>query len=196
MSQHRPFHHTCPYPLVMSSLALIAVLAGCAAPTRSGLPASLPETINLPLIQGWFDGRKAYYVTTDISDAAMAAMVGGNHVPRLANALPPEPKIPGAPSSTDRIYVFPNGDQANVLPSAPEPLGPGNTSNAYSPLWQIVKVTWNPNVPAVLLKSEQDVLEAEDAGRVTVEPTRIVVNCPVVRIEDNLLRGASLPTAR
>lgn len=196
MTQDRSFRHGLPCPWVISSLALIVVLAGCAAPTRSGSPASPTETINLPLIQGWFQGRKAYYVTTDISDAAMAAMVGANHVPRLVNALPPEPKIPGAPSSTDRIYVFPNGDQGNVLPSAPEPLGPGNRSNAYSPLWQIVKVTWNPGFPTVLLKSEQDVLDAEDAGRVTVEPTRFVVNCPVVRIEGNLLRGASLPRPR
>lgn len=196
MTQHRFSRHVVRQLHVLGALALLAVLAGCAAPTRSGSPASPPETINLPLIQGWFEGRRAYYVTTDISEGAMAAMMGANHVPRLANALPPEPKVPGAPSSTDRIYVFPNGDQVNVLPSAPEPLGPGNKSNAYSPLWQIVNVTWNPDVSKAILKSEQDVLEAEDAGRVTVQPTRVVVNCPVVRIEGDLLRGASLPRAR
>jgi hypothetical protein len=103
---------------------------------------------------------------------------------------------PGAPSSTDRIYKFPNAEQASVLPSAPEPLGASNASNAYSPLWQIVEVTWKPGVTPVVLRSERDVLEAEDAGRVTVVPTRIVVNCPVVRIEDELLRGASLPKKR
>jgi hypothetical protein len=181
---------------MVAAIVVITVLAGCALPVRPR-PAGAPlETISLPLIQGWFDGRRAYYVTTDISDAGMAGMMGANHVPRLANALPPEPKVPGTPSSTDRIYVFPNGEQANVLPSAPEPLGPGNKSNAYSPLWQLVNVTWNPGFSAGLLRSEQDVLEAEDAGRVTVEPTRIVVNCPVVRIEDDLLRGASLPKKR
>lgn len=181
---------------VAAAIAVITMLSGCATPVRPR-PAGTPvETISLPLIQGWFEGRRAYYVTTDISDAAMAGMMGANHVPRLANALPPEPKVPGTPSSTDRIYVFPNGEQANVLPSAPEPLGPGNKSNAYSPLWQLVNVTWNPGIAAGLLRSEQDVLEAEDAGRVTVEPTRIVVNCPVVRIEDDLLRGASLPKKR
>jgi hypothetical protein len=182
--------------LAMASLSLLASLTGCVTPLRTGAsPASL-ETINLPLIQGWFEGRRAYYVTTDASDAAMSAMMGANHVPRLANTLPPEPKVPGTPSSTDRIYKFPNGEQASVLPSAPEPLGSTNSSNAYSPLWQIVNVTWNPGVNAVILRSERDVLEAEDAGRVTVVPTRIVVNCPVVRIEDQLLQGASLPRIR
>ena len=188
--------HAVLYPLVMSALALIAVLSGCAAPTHGRLPSARVETINLPLIQAWFEGRRVYYVTTDISDAAMAAMMGANYVPRLANTLPPEPKIPGTPSSTDRVYVFPNREQANVLPSAPEPLGPGNRSNAYSPLWQVFKVTWNQGITPAPLRSEQDVLEAEDAGRVTIEPTRIVVNCPVVRIEGDLLPGASLPKAR
>ena len=116
-----------------AAIVVITVLAGCATPVAPR-PAGAPvETISLPLILGWFDGRRAYHVTTDISDAAMAGMMGANHVPRLANALPPEPQVPGAPSSTDRIYVFPNGEQANVLPSAPEPLGPGDNSNAYSP---------------------------------------------------------------
>jgi len=180
----------------MTSLALIAGLTGCVTPLRSGSNPVRPETINLPLIQGWFEGRRAYYVTTDASDAAMSAMMGANYVPRLANTLPPEPKVPGTPSSTDRIYKFPNAEQASALPSAPEPLGAGNASNAYSPLWQIVNVTWNPGVKPVILRSERDVLEAEDAGRITVMPTRIVVNCPVVRIEDELLQGASLPKTR
>ncbi len=194
-------HHRFPARIAetlhaFASLALITGLAGCVTPPRTGSNPVPPETINLPLIQGWFEGRRAYYVTTDTSDAATSGMMGANYVPRLANTLPPEPKVPGTPSSTDRIYKFPNGEQASVLPSAPEPLGAGNTSNAYSPLWQVVNVTWNPGVAPVLLRSEQDVLEAEDAGRVTVEPTRLVVNCPVVRIEGELLPGASLPKGR
>ena len=185
-----------PLARAAASLAIVATLTACATPPRTGLDTVRPETINLPLIQGWFDGRRAYYVTTDMSDAGMSGMTGANYVPRLANALPPEPRVPGAPSSTDRIYKFPNAEQASVLPSAPEPLGPGNASNAYSPLWQIVNVTWNRGVTPVLLRSEREVLEAEDVGRVTLEITRIVVNCPVVRIEDDLLRGASLPRGR
>ena len=132
-------------------------------------------------------------MTTDASDAAMSAMMGANYLPRLANTLPPDPKVPDTPSSTDRIYKFPDGEQASVLPSAPEPLAAGNANNAHSALWQIVNVKWNPGVEAVVLRSERDVLEAEDAGRVTVLPTRIVVNCLVVRIDDELLQGASLP---
>lgn len=182
--------------VAITSLALIASLTGCAAPARTASKPASGETINLPLIQGWFEGRRAYYVTTDASDATMSAMMGANYVPRLANTLPPEPKVPGTPSSTDRIYKFPNAEQASVLPSAPEPLGAGNASNAYSPLWQIVNVTWNPGAKVVTLRSERDVLEAEDAGRITVMPTRVVVNCPVVRIEDEVLRGASLPRVR
>lgn len=173
------------------TLATIAV-AGCAA--SGGLRVSRPdETVNLPLVQGWFEGRRAFYVTTDVSDPEMARRAGANYVPRLANALPPEPKVPGTPSSIDRIYMVTNFKQGNVLPSAPQPLGPGNSSNAYSPLGQIVTVSWKTGETPVLLRSEQEVLGAEDAGRVILEPLRVIANCPVVRIEGDFLPGASLP---
>lgn len=169
----------------------VMVVAGCAASGAARDPGR-DETVALPLVQGWFEGRRAFYVTTDVSDLEMARRAGANHVPRLANALPPEPKVPGAPSTIDRIYMVTNFKQGNVLPSAPQPLGPGNASNAYSPLWQIVTVTWKTGETPVLLRSEQEVLGAEDAGRVLVEPQRVIANCPVVRIEGEFLPGASL----
>lgn len=180
-----------PLVLVLAATAL----AGCAAIGGSRLSSS-DETVNLPLVQGWFEGRRAFYVTTDVSDPEMARRAGANHVPRLANALPPEPKVPGMPSTIDRIYMVTNFKQGNVLPSAPQPLGPGNASNAYSPLWQIVTVTWKAGETPVLLRSEQEVLGAEDAGRVILEPQRVIANCPVVRIEGEFLPGASLPGSR
>ncbi|WP_204349411.1 hypothetical protein, partial [Klebsiella pneumoniae] len=46
------------------------LLAACAqAPLR-------PAEVVLPRQQAWVDGRRVDYVTTDISDAAMAAQLG------------------------------------------------------------------------------------------------------------------------
>ncbi|MBW8846332.1 MAG: hypothetical protein JF607_15315 [Burkholderiales bacterium] len=62
----------------LGSLLLTSLLAACAqAPQR-------PGEVVLPLQQAWVDGRRVDYVTTDISDAAMAAQAGVNHAPRLA----------------------------------------------------------------------------------------------------------------
>jgi len=149
--------------------------------------------IKLPLVPGWFEGKRVWYVTTDMSDPTMAKAGNANYVPSLANALPAEPRIPGTPSTIDRIYKFMNFDQGSVLPSIPQPLGGGNTNTQYSPLWQLYAVYWEPGKLPHELHSEQEVLEAQDAGLIRIQPLRIIVNCPVVKFEDHLLPGTRLP---
>jgi hypothetical protein len=169
-------------------VALVAT--GCASsPTQS----ASEKFIKLPLVQGWFEGKQVWYVTTDISDAAMAKGGNANYVPSLANALSPEPRVPGTPSSTDRIYKFMNFDQGSVLPSIPQPLGGNNVNPQYSPLWQLYAVYWQEGKQPHILHSEQEVLEAQDAGLIRINALRIIVNCPVVRTESELIPGAELP---
>jgi hypothetical protein len=152
-------------------------LAGC---------ASGPAEVRLPLRQAWVDGRQVAYVTTDISDATMARMEGVNHVPRLAQAL----GGPGRPAVTERVYKFVNGEQITVFQSAPRPAGGANADPNYSPLWRMVLVRWLRPAALRELRSEEEVLAAEERGDVSLEVTDIVVNCPVVRsAEGQALRG-------
>jgi hypothetical protein len=140
----------------------------------------------LPLNRAWVDGRIVEYVTTDISDKAMATMAGVNHVPRLVGAL----KDAQGKSLVERVYKFADDRQISIFQSAPMPVGPGNADRSYSPLWRLVLVRWNNPNAARELKSEEELLAAEDAREVTLEPTDIVVNCPVVRASDGLaLKG-------
>lgn len=178
------------------SLALLltaALLAGCASHDPAGTTGTrandAPE-IALPLVPGWHAGQRVWYITTDISDPTMAAQGGANLVPRLAQALPPQPRDPSRPGSVERIYKFADSSQPSVLPSAPQPLGGGNRNTAYSPLWQLVIVRWQPGQPRTELRSEEALLAAEEAGRITLQPTAIVVNCPVVQVGDQVLAGA------
>jgi hypothetical protein len=132
------------------------------------------ETV-LPLSRAWVDGRQVEYITTDISDAAMAQAAGVNYVPRLRNALK-------APQSVlERVYKFRAGEQISIFQSAPQPVGALNTDAAYSPLWRLVWVTWHSPHPMRVLKSEEELLAAEDAGEVTLQRTDIVVNCPITK---------------
>lgn len=152
-------------------------LAGC---------ASGPAEVRLPLRHAWVDGRQVDYVTTDISDATMARMEGVNHVPRLAQAL----GGPGRPAVTERVYKFVNGEQITVFQSAPRPAGGANADPNYSPLWRMVLVRWLRPAALRELRSEEEVLAAEERGDVSLEVTDIVVNCPVVRsAEGQALRG-------
>jgi len=77
--------------------------------------------VSLPLVICWHDGTKVLYIQTDASDSTVAAQQGVNLVPRLSNAV----DAPGG--AVDDIYVFTNStekDQYNILPSAPQPVGP------------------------------------------------------------------------
>ena len=151
----------------------LGVLAGCASPF---FDVGRSETV-LPVSRAWVDGRVVEYVTTDISDAAMARMMGANHVPRLADAVR---ALPGQ-SLLERVYKFPNNEQISIFQSAPKPAGGENQDRSYSPLWRVVLVRWaNPRFTREL-KSEESLLAAEEKRELSLEVTDIVVNCPVTR---------------
>jgi hypothetical protein len=148
---------------------VLLLVAGCA-----NVSAVRTETV-LPLSRAWVDGRQVEYITTDISDAPMAQAMGVNFVPRLRNAI-------GAPNSVlERVYKFSAGEQISIFQSAPRPVGANNTDRAYSPLWRLVLVAWRTPDQRRELKSEEELLAAQEAGHVTLELTDIVVNCPVTK---------------
>jgi len=163
-------------------IVALGFLTACAGP----VPGGGRTEVVLPLKRAWVDGRTVEYITTDVSDAAMARMSGANHVPRLANAIPKT----GQPSVLERVYQFPGGEQISMFQSAPTPAGPANADRNYSPLWRIVLVRWRSPDQVRELKSEEELLAAEDKGEVTLSITNVVANCPVVRAADGqALRG-------
>ncbi|MEO6625568.1 MAG: hypothetical protein ABIN37_12160 [Burkholderiaceae bacterium] len=172
-------------------LAVLCVVSACSS-VPDGAQRGSPF-IELPAVAGWYEGQPVHYVTTDISDATMAAGAGVNFAPRLADALPPEGNRPGSNYPVERIYKFTNSDQGSVLPSAPVPTGPGNRDRAYSPLWVLVLVTWGGGQTPRTLRSEEEVLAAQESGLISLQPTRIVVNCPVIiTSQGGALRDARL----
>jgi hypothetical protein len=176
--------------LVCLAVIASAGLAGCALPP----PGPVMPGVQLPLRQGWFEGEAVFYVTTDVSDAEVAAQQGANFAPRLANALPRGTSLPHQPSSVDRVYAVTNFEQANVFASAPLPMGPTNRERAYSPLWRMVAVTWAAGHPPRRLTSEEQILAAADHGAVQLEVTGVVLNCPIVhRGTRGGLEGVVLP---
>ncbi|HJZ99014.1 MAG TPA: hypothetical protein VKE70_21035 [Candidatus Solibacter sp.] len=136
---------------------------------RAGASGQHMVHATLPLAVGWFNGQPCLYISTDASDADVAAAFNANYAPALANAPSPVP-----------IYAVTNFTQGNIVPSAPSPAGSGNTSQAYSPLWQVNTVTWNAGSTPQVLRSEQEVLAMQRAGNVTISKTNIIVNCSIV----------------
>ena len=171
--------------------AAIAAIAIAAVISLAGSPETLhAQTSNsvqnpsviLPLVHCWYKGNVAYYIQTEASDEALAQQQNINYVPRLSNTI--------AAGAVDDIYHVTNFTQGNVIPSAPIPAGPGNTDPNYTPLWQLSLVTWKAS-PHVL-KSEEEVLNAQSQGLVEIVKTNIVLNCPVIYTPV----GGLLPTAK
>ena len=178
-------------PSLVSAVLLASLLAGCAtspvAPLAPAAPALATE-VTLPLVSAWYEGGLVQYISTDVSDAAMARAKDMNFVPGLALALKP-----GQPSLVERIYVFPDGSQRNVLPSMPDPVGYASTDKSYSPLWHLHAVAWQAGRTHRELRSEEQILDAVERGDVTLTPLRIVANCPVVySAKGGLLPGTRL----
>jgi len=169
---------------------LLAVLltGGC---TTVHAPAGPGQSL-LPVLSGWFEGEEVFYITTDVSHADVAQAKGANFAPRLALALPEGRAAPGR-SSVDKVYAVTNFKQASVFASAPFPMGSTSRDTAYSPLWQMVKVTWVAGATPQVLRSEEDVLAAVDRGAATLEATPVVLNCPIVhRGPKGALPGVSI----
>jgi hypothetical protein len=141
--------------------------------------------VTLPLQTAWFEGRKVRYVTTDVSDADVARAKGANFVPRLRDlVVAPGNPLRGMP--VERVYSIEGYVQPTVFPSVPSPVGAGSTSRAYSPLWRMVKVVWQPGRTPRELRSEESVLDAEERGDVKLVLTEVILNCPVVGLDGEL----------
>lgn len=168
---------------VVGGACLALMLGACAsAPPSAGHSQAV---VAVAVSRAWVDGRTVDYITTDVSDAAAARAMGANHVPRLADALP----LPGRPALLERVYAFAGGEQISIFQSAPTPAGANNTDRAYTPLWRMVAVRWVRPDRVRELKSEEELLAAEERGDVTLELTDTVVNCPVLRSADGTPLG-------
>lgn len=164
-------------------MCILLFLTGCATST---FDAGKSETV-LKLQRAWVDGQVVDYVTTDISDQAAAKQNGVNYVPRLSDAIPAD----GHKSLVERVYKFPKGEQISVFASSPVPAGPENADASYSPLWRLVMVSWVKSGHARELKSEEEILAAQEQGDVTLRITDIVANCPIIRSGDGSRLGGS-----
>jgi hypothetical protein len=129
-----------------------------------------------PIVTGWVDGKSVDYTLQEISDPMVTKLMTDKTQFPLATV----PSL-GEVSQVANLYLFMNGIagpnpfgfQRNVIDSVPG-------SPAYSPLWLHTFVNWNDPSKARELKSQGEILAASQAGEVTLERSKLVINCPVI----------------
>jgi len=149
----------------------------------SNMQFNVDAPITMPMIDGYYNGEKVFFVHTEVSDKNMADMMSMMinfptlHVSDLTN-------IPQ--SEMSKVYVFTNGIpgsgpygggpfmfQIDVFDSVPGQMG-------YSQFRVPYLVTWNDDSTPRILTSEAEILEAESNGELTIQKTENVVNAPMM----------------
>jgi len=152
-------------------------------PMMSDMSFNVNAPITIPMIDGYYNGEKVYFVHTEVSDKPMAEMMTMMvnfptlYVPELMNI---------SPDDLGKVYIFTNG-----IPGT-EPYGGGPFffqidifdaipgQEGYSHFRIPHLVTWSENSSPRLLISVEDLLEAEANGEVSIEKTDLVVNAPMI----------------
>ena len=165
-------------------------------PMMSDMSFNVNAPITIPLIDGYYNGDKVFFVHTEVSDKAMAEMMTMMinfptlHVSDLKNM--PQDEM-------SKVYVFTNGIsgsgpygggpfmyQIDVLDSIPDQIG-------YSQFRVPHLVTWNENSTPRILISVDEIMQAESNAELTIQKTDNVVNAPmIVWKSDDIEQRASM----
>ncbi len=136
----------------------------------------------VPPVNGFYAGEEIQFLHTEASDPQVAGMLSdmmGSSVV-VVRALADVP-----PSALASVFVFTNGVQPDADDQGPfgfqadvfdtVPGDPG-----YSPLRAVHLVTWNDGRDARILRSVEQIDDAEAAGDLTIERPGVVVNMPII----------------
>lgn len=147
----------------------------------------LPDSqlsVTIPMRAGLFAKEQVYYILTDASNQTLAEKTSRDWKVQFS------PKLRWTPSSAqDIIYVFTNGEkgdgiygyQADVFTSTP------TQKDRYSPLRDVVLVSWKTGQRPQLLDSSEEILKAEKESRVKLTPTNVTINAPQIVWPDGQL---------
>ena len=125
------------------------------------------HSIAQPSFQGYYDGHKDTYLSTDLSSKAGAKMMGINYSASIGRVKGlPEIYLVVGRAAKGQLAVF--GSE------------PGEAD--YSPLWTETILTWKPGSKPVLITSDNEVNRLEKTSGLTERPGNVVLNCPIVKV--------------
>ena len=133
----------------------------------------------IPLVRGLYDGKDVFYISTEASDSDVATLLTKftNFPVTFAPSLAKTPE-----NGLANIFVFKNGvADAGVLGFQPNVVDSIPGKAEYSALWKVNFVEWKDPTKATVLGSDDEIAEAMTNGLVTVTPSTIIVNCPIVQ---------------
>jgi len=151
--------------------------------SMSDAPFNVNAPITIPMIDGYYNGERVYFIHTEISDKSMAHMMSMMvnfptlHVSELKDILSED---------LSKVYVFTNGVpgtgpygggpflfQIDVFDSVPG-------QEEYSQFRVPQLVSWNEDSTPRVLTSTEEILQATRNDELSIQPTENVVNAPMI----------------
>jgi len=170
--------------IIALPLAANKVAFAAGAPTSTSVQTILKLTtpnapVVIPLVKGLYDKKDILLITTEVSDKALKDQIGNftgspvNYEPNLTKS-----------QDIGNLWIFKNGVkgpgfmgfQASVVDSIP-----GDAH--YTPLWKVNLVEWKTTggTTPTILGSDDAIAQAASKGQITITPTKVVVNCPILQ---------------
>jgi hypothetical protein len=190
-----------PLRLLSVIVAAMALLTACAADdpvvSGDGPPPSvvMSEDANegamvemtadaprVPPVFGYYRGEGVFFIHTETSDADIASTLEE----MMDSPVPVVESLAETPEDArSAVYVFANGvvpddTSSGPLGFAPDVFDTAPGDEEYTPLRELMLVTWSVADDARVLTSEQEVLDAEAAGELDIDDTGVVVNMPLL----------------
>lgn len=142
--------------------------------------------VDLPVIDAYYECEKVWFIHTSVSDQQMAKRL--TEMVNYPTLFAPSLTDGVDPDELENIYVFRNGvDRSDAPPWGGGPFGyqidildSVPDDEVYTSLRQPHMVMWNEDAEPEILKSLEQLEEAEQAGRLSIKPTDVVVTAPVV----------------
>jgi hypothetical protein len=140
------------------------------------------EAPRIPPVFGYYAGEEVFFIHTEASDPEIAQTLEG----MMGSPVPVVESLSAVPEDArSPVYVFTNGVTPEDTPAGPLGFQPDVFAAApgdedYTPLRELVLVTWADDAEPRLLTSAEEVTEATSVGEVTVEQPGVVVNIPLL----------------
>ena len=138
--------------------------------------------VKIPLHEGFYNGKQVYYIITDSSSSDQASQISSkqNWKVEASSLLAQSPQ-----KLLSKVYVFTNGISGNgtegyqndVFSDIP-------SSTNYTPISLMIHVKWGIGRAAQILNSTQDILAANETGKLTLTSTGTIMNIPQISWPD------------
>ena len=140
----------------------------------------------IPFHEALYDGNKVLYIITDSSDKEYATKLTENQNWTVQFA----PGILNHNTNHDqKLFIFKNGLKGDGIYGFQDEVVSFIPNDAeYTALSQVIEVSWKIGQKPVVLESIEEVVDAEESGRIEFNHLEVTVNSPQIKWPDGQMK--------